>query len=149
MVQTAVDRIKRKAFTAAGMTEAQQRNVEDLRRRKAIVWRDTLLDTKPPYGPYAARPLFGVWAAAPYLHNGSIPTLYDLLSPPQQRPKSFPLGPREYDPVKLGFVVDVACFGEDCLVDTSLVGSDNGGHSFGTDMSESDRMALIEYLKTY
>jgi hypothetical protein len=71
------------------------------------------------------------------------------LSPPQQRPKSFPLGPREYDPVKLGFVADVACFGEDCLVDTSLVGSGNGGHSFGTDMSETDRMALIEYLKTY
>src|SRR5580704_4407241 len=72
VVQTAVD-------AAAGMTEAQQRNVEDLRRRKAIVWRDTLLDTKPPYGPSAARPLFGVWAAAPYLHNGSVP-LYDLLS---------------------------------------------------------------------
>jgi hypothetical protein len=149
VVQTAVDGIKRKAFAAAGMTEAQQRNVEDLGRRKAIVWRDTLLDTKPPYGPYAARPLFGVWAAGPYLHNGSVPTLYDLLSPPQQRPKWFPLGPREYDPVKLGFVVDVACLGEDCMVDTALVGSGNGGHPFGTDMSETDRMALIEYLKTY
>jgi hypothetical protein len=56
---------------------------------------------------------------------------------------------REYDPVKLGFIVDVACLGEDWLVDTSLVGSGNGGHSFGTDMSETDRMALIEYLKTY
>jgi hypothetical protein len=131
------------------MTEAQQRNVEDLGRREAIVWRDTLLDTKPPYGPYAARPLFGVWAAAPYLHNGSVPTLYDLLSPPQQRPKAFPLGPREYDPVKLGFVVDVACFGDDCIVDTALTGSGNGGHTFGTDMSETDRMALIEYLKNY
>jgi hypothetical protein len=50
------------------------------------------------------------------------------------------LGPREYDPVKLGLIVDVACLGEDCLVDTSLVGSGNGGHSFGTDMSETDRM---------
>ena len=149
VVQAAVDGIKRKAFAAAGMTEAQQRNVEDLGRRKAIVWRDTLLDTKPPDGPYAARPLYGVWAAAPYLHNGSVPTLHDLLSPPRQRPTAFPLGPREYDPVKLGFVVDVACSGEDCLVDTSLIGSGNGGHTFGTDMSETDRMALIEYLKTY
>jgi hypothetical protein len=149
VVQTAVDRIKRKAFAAAGMTEARQRDVEDLRRRKAIVWRDTLLDTKTPYGPYAARPLFGVWAAAPYLHNGPVPTLYDLLSRPQQRAKSFPVGPRECDPVKLGFIVDGACLGEDCLDDTSLVGSGNGGHSFGTDMSETDRMAFIEYLKTY
>jgi hypothetical protein len=149
VVRAAVGAIKRKAFAAAGMTEAQQRDVEDLGRRKAIVWRDTLLDTKPPYGPYAARPLFGVWAAAPYLHNGSVPTLYDLLSPPQQRPKAFPLGPREYDPVKLGFVVDVACFGDDCMVDTELTGSGNGGHTFGTDMSETERIALIEYLKKY
>jgi hypothetical protein len=59
------------------------------------------------------------------------------------------LGPREYDPVKLGFMVDVACLGEDCLADRSLVGSGNGGHSFGTDMSETDRMALIVYLRTY
>jgi hypothetical protein len=149
VVQTVVDGIKRKAFAAAKMSYAQQRNVEDFGRRQAVVWRDTLLDTRPPYGPYAARPLFGIWAAAPYLHNGSVPTLYDLLSPPQQRPKSFPLGHREYDPVKLGFAADVACSGEDCMVDTSLPGSGNGGHVFGTDMSEADRMALLEYLKTY
>ena len=97
-VQTAVDGIKRKAYAAAGIDAAQQRVMEDLDRRKAVTWRDTLLDTKAPYGPYAARPLYGIWAAAPFLHNGSVPTLYDLLLPPEQRPKTFALGGRAVRP---------------------------------------------------
>ena len=123
--------------------------MEDLDQRKDVAWRDTLVDTKPPYGPYAARPLYGVWAAAPYLHNGSVPTLYDLLLPPGQRPKTFALGAREYDPVKLGFVVTTTCSQQDCLVDATRTGDGNGGHIWGTDLSASDRMALLEYLKTY
>ena len=51
---------------------------------------------------YRARPLDGVWAAAPYLHNGSIPTLYDLLSPPASRTKRFYVGGREFDPIGWG-----------------------------------------------
>jgi len=120
--------------------------VEDLGRRGSVAWRDTLLDTKSPYAP---RPLYGIWAASPYLHNGSVPTLYHLLLPPDQRPKTFALGSREYDPVKLGFVVDTNCSQQDCLVDTTRVGDGNGGHPFGTDLTEADRMALLEYLKTY
>jgi hypothetical protein len=126
-VQTAVDSIKRKAYAAAGIDAAQQQVMEDLARRGSVAWRDTLLDTQPPYGPYAARPLYGIWAAAPYLHNGSVPTLYDLLLPPAQRPKTFALGARDYDPVKLGFAVTTGCDQQDCLVDTTL----------------------LEYLKTY
>ncbi|MGH7120990.1 MAG: di-heme-cytochrome C peroxidase [Acetobacteraceae bacterium] len=148
-VQAAVDSIKQKAYAAAGIDAAQQRVMEDLDQRGRVAWRDTLLDTKPPYGPYAARPLYGIWAAAPYLHNGSVPTLYDLLLPPAQRPKKFALGGREYDPVKLGFVVTTACGQQDCLVDTTRTGDGNGGHLWGTDLSEPDRMALLEYLKTY
>ena len=148
-VQTAVDGIKGKAYAAAGMDAAQQRVMEDLAQRGSVAWRDTLLSTQPPYGPYAARPLYGIWAAAPYLHNGSVPTLYDLLLPPEQRPKKFALGGREYDPVKLGFVVTTACDQKDCLVDTTRTGDGNGGHLWGTDLSEADRMALLEYLKTY
>ena len=148
-VQTAVGGIKQKAYAAAGIDAAQQRVMEDLDRRGRVNWRDTLLDTQPPYGPYAARPLYGIWAAAPYLHNGSVPTLYHLLLPPEQRPKTFALGAREYDPVKLGFVVATACTQEDCVVDTTRKGDGNGGHLFGTDLAESDRMALLEYLKTY
>ena len=148
-VQAAVDSIKQKAFASAGIDAAQQRAMEDLDRRERVLWRDTLLDTHPPYGPYAARPLYGIWAAAPYLHNGSVPTLYHLLVPPEQRPKTFALGAREYDPVRLGFAVDTACDQQDCVVDATRIGDGNGGHLFGTDLAESDRMALLEYLKTY
>ncbi len=148
-VQAAVDSIKQKAYAAAGIDATQQRVMEDFARRGSVNWRDTLLDTQPPYGPYAARPLYGIWAAAPYLHNGSVPTLYDLLLPPKQRPKTFALGAREYDPVRLGFAVDTSCDQQDCLVDTTRTGDGNGGHLWGTDLSEADRMALLEYIKTY
>lgn len=148
-VQAAVDSIKQKAYATAGIDAAQQRRMEDLDRRGSVMWRDTLLDTKPPYGPYAARPLYGIWAAAPYLHNGSVPTLYDLLLLPAQRPKIFALGERDYDPVKLGFDVGKACRAKDCGIDTRRVGDGNGGHIWGTDLAEPDRMALLEYLKTY
>jgi hypothetical protein len=148
-VQAAVDGIKQKAYAAAGLDEKQRRVMEDLDRREKVTWRDTLLDTKAPYGPYAARPLYGIWAAAPFLHNGSVPTLYDLLLPPERRPKTFALGARQYDPVKLGFAVETSCSQQDCLVDTTRTGNGNGGHIWGTDLSESDRMALLEYLKTY
>jgi hypothetical protein len=147
--QTAVDGIKKKAYAAAGIDAAQQSAMEDLDRRKAVTWRDTLLDTKAPYGPYAARPLYGIWAAAPFLHNGSVPTLYDLLLPPDQRPKKFALGGRRYDAVKLGFVVETSCSQQDCMVDTTRTGDGNGGHLWGTDLSEADRTALLEYLKSY
>ncbi|MBV9538487.1 MAG: hypothetical protein JOY70_06105 [Acidisphaera sp.] len=148
-VQKAVDSIKQKAYAAADIGVAQQHLMEDTNRRGAVAWRDTLLDTQPPYGPYAARPLYGIWAAAPFLHNGSVPTLHDLLLPPQQRPKTFALGRREYDPVNLGFVVETQCAQQDCIVDTTRTGEGNGGHLWGTDLSEPDRMALLEYLKTY
>jgi hypothetical protein len=148
-VQTAVDSIKQKAYAAAGIDAAQQRVMEDLDQRGGAAWRDTLLDTQPPYGPYAARPLYGIWAAAPYLHNGSVPTLYHLLLPPEQRPKTFALGGREYDPVKLGFAVETTCSQQDCVVDTTRTGDGNGGHLWGADLSEADRTALLEYLKTY
>jgi hypothetical protein len=64
-VQVAVDNIKRKAYAVAGIDAAQQAVMEDLDRRGRVTWRDSLLDTKPPYCPYAARPLYGIWAAAP------------------------------------------------------------------------------------
>jgi hypothetical protein len=148
-VQAAVDRIKQKAYAAAGIDAVQQRVMEDLDRRGGVTWRDTLLDTNPPYGPYAARPLYGIWAAAPYLHNGTVPTLYDLLLPPDQRPKRFALDGREYDPAKVGFAVNAACDQQDCMVDTTRTGDGNGGHLWGTDLAEPDRMALLEYIKTY
>jgi hypothetical protein len=78
-----------------------------------------------------------------------VPTLHDLLLPQAQRPARFALWHREFDPVKVGFVDNPP--EEIWIFDTSLQGNSNRGHEgpeFGTDLSEPDRMALIEYLKS-
>lgn len=94
---------------------------------------------------YKARPLNGAWASAPYLHNGSVPTLHDLLLPAGQRPARFAVGRWEYDPKKVGRVSD----GELPFVfDTRLSGNSNAGHEYGTGLAEDERWALLEYLKT-
>lgn len=72
---------------------------------------------------YKARPLNGIWATAPYLHNGSVPTLYDLLLPPEERPVAFSAGRWAFDPVKVGPVQEGAPF----TVDTRLPGNANTG----------------------
>ena len=95
---------------------------------------------------YRARPLNGIWATAPYLHNGSVPTLYDLLLPPAQRPKAFHVGNREYDPVKVGEHPTPAP--GSTLLDTTLPGNSNAGHTWGTTLSAPERWALLEYLKS-
>ena len=101
---------------------------------------------------YVARPLEGVWASPPYLHNGSVPTLDDLLKPENERPVCFPVGHREYDPVKLGYVSDfnkvpVAERSRFFVYDTRIKGNSNKGHLYGTCLSASEREALLEYLK--
>ena len=96
---------------------------------------------------YRARPLNGVWAMAPYLHNGSVPSLYDLLLPPNQRPKTFYVGNWEFDPEIVGYETK-GPFPNAFTYDTWTRGNSNAGHAFGTDLSEENRKALIEYLKT-
>ncbi len=93
---------------------------------------------------YKARPLNGIWASAPYLHNGSIPNLYALLLPPASRPQRFSVGRWEYDPKNVGYVSDGQV---PFVVDTTLSGNRNSGHEYGTKLSEEDRWALVEYLK--
>ncbi|WP_217642444.1 di-heme-cytochrome C peroxidase [Marinobacter zhejiangensis] len=95
---------------------------------------------------YKARPLNGIWATAPYLHNGSVPTLYDLLLPPAERPQSFHVGSHQLDPDKVGF--DITAGPETSLFDTRLPGNRNHGHIYGTDLTDAERWALIEYLKS-
>ncbi len=95
---------------------------------------------------YRARPLDGIWATAPFLHNGSVPTLYDLLLPASQRPQKFWLGSREYDAAHVGYETTATPGG--FLFDTKLSGNYNTGHEYGTKISEADRLALLEYLKT-
>ena len=94
---------------------------------------------------YKARPLNGIWASSPYLHNGSVPTLYDLLRPAAARPKRFAVGRWQFDPKKVGYVSD----GElPWVYDTAMTGNHNSGHEYGTSLSDDDRWALVEYLKT-
>lgn len=145
VVAVAVDAVKAKAYEEEGVSEAEQREFEDTERRGGVYWRDTILTDGRPY---AARPLHGVWAAAPYLHNGSVPTLADLLTPPDERPKEFPLGHRDYDPEKLGFRTDLPREQWKYTVKTAETGNGNGGHTYGTDLSGDEKRALLEYLKT-
>ena len=95
---------------------------------------------------YKARPLNGVWATAPYLHNGSVPTLYDLLLPTAERPRTFFVGRREFDPARVGFRTEAFTGG--FVFDTSLPGNSNGGHEYGSGLSEAERRQLVEYLKS-
>ncbi|HZI48953.1 MAG TPA: di-heme-cytochrome C peroxidase, partial [Pyrinomonadaceae bacterium] len=94
---------------------------------------------------YPARPLAGVWANSPYLHNASVPNLYELLLPAAQRSKKFYTGNVEFDPVNVGFVSDGKQGG--FLVDTTIPGNWNTGHEYGTSLNHQQRMDLIEYLK--
>ena len=91
--------------------------------------------------------LTSVWTTAPYLHNGSVPTLDALLRPSNQRPKKFYLGGYDFDPVKVGYETK-ATAPSAWKFDTSKLGNSNAGHEYGTHLSESDRAALIEYIKT-
>jgi len=103
---------------------------------------------------YANAPMDGMWLRAPYLHNGSVPTLWDLLQPQAARPKAFWRGNDRYDPVAMGFVADVA---EEngrrfFRYDTTVPGNSNAGHDgprYGTALADGEKWALIEYLKTF
>ncbi len=108
---------------------------------------------------YQAPPLDGVWATAPYLHNGSLPTLYDVLNS-KTRPKlftrTFATDDAAYDHKKVGWKVDVlnaapkglAPYEQRKIYDTTQPGRGNGGHTFGDAFSDEERWAVIEYLKT-
>ena len=106
---------------------------------------------------YRARPLDGVWATPPYLHNGSVPNIFALLSPPAERPVQVYLGDRQYDPKLMGYSGKAELPGGFAL-DTTRRGNWNTGHEFADDkgrlgvigraLSVDERMALIEFLKT-
>jgi hypothetical protein len=124
---------------------------------------------------YANQPLDGIWLRGPYLHNGSVPTIRDLLNPADQRPAEFYRGNDVIDQHKLGFVSDVPaengvtffryetrCVGPQCgsaPVQTGTVcvpgpwaGNGNGGHegrAYGTDLAPEQKDAIVEYLKTF
>ncbi len=129
--------VKRVAIEEKGFTPEQARTLDGGRDAH---WRLTK--------GYVARPLIGVWASAPYLHNNSVPSLEDLLKPPQARPAKFFVGTAEYDRAKVGFISNVNKPGS-WEFDTSLPGNSNAGHVWGTSLSDAQRKDLIEYLKTF
>jgi cytochrome c5 len=133
------------------------------------------LDLPQEIEGYKPRPLEGAWATPPFLHNGSVPTLYQMLLPPDQRDKKFFVGRREFDPKHVGFVTTPDADGDDdgFWLDTTIAGNHNTGHAFAADaatwsshlrdpkanplphgvigptFSDDERFAIIEYLKTH
>lgn len=111
--------------------------------------------TFPAEAVYKAGPRDGVWATAPFIHNGSVPNLYEMLIPAAERTKKFYLG-GDFDPVKVG--LDTKAASGTFLMDTTLPGNSNAGHSFenrplgngvvGPLLPEDDRWAIVEYLKS-
>jgi hypothetical protein len=93
---------------------------------------------------YKARSLNGIWATAPYLHNGSVPNLWELLKPPAKRVQQFHVGSRQFDPVNVGFDTGSGEF----VFDTKLPANSNAGHTWGTDLTDEQKWALIEYMKS-
>ena len=103
---------------------------------------------------YANMPLDGVWLRAPYLHNGSVPTMRALLEPASKRPTVFYRGNDVYDTKNLGFVFDIAEQGgrRFSTYDTAKPGNSNAGHEgkrYGTELSAGDKDALVEFMKTF
>jgi len=107
-------------------------------------------------GIYRAKTLKGIWATAPFLHNGSVPSLYELLLTAEKRTRKFKMGTKEFDPVKLGFVFDGPRFltsegAPEFEYDTSLLGNWNTGHEwwFYDELDDEKRYEIIEFLKTF
>lgn len=105
-----------------------------------------------PMPGYKTRPLNGIWATPPFLHNGSVPTLWHLLQKPEDRPVSFYVGSKEFDPKQLGLAHIDTPIGQQFNVYDSegnvILGNWNGGHDYGTDLSDAEKWAIIEYAKS-
>jgi hypothetical protein len=135
-----------KALAQLKLTEAQTADLHGYREFPL---------PSPPVAVYKAAPRDGVWATPPFLHNGSVPNLYEMLLPAKERTKKFYIG-REFDPVKVG--LDTSGKSGTFLLDTSLPGNSNAGHSFedgplgngvvGPLLTEEQRWAIVEYLKS-
>lgn len=139
-------------FEARGLTPAQRAAYSGFRFTPSGA-----LESGWDEPAYKAGPLAGVWATGPFLHNGSVPTIYDLLSPEHERPTAFWVGSRSFDPNKLGFVsadADLPNAAADGLsrFDVALPGNSNRGHVYPARtegvLPPEDRLALIAFLKT-
>ena len=126
-----------------------QKQIEALKGAFPSEETNKLAQAPAPEFKYEARVLQGIWAAAPYLHNGSVPTLAELLKPAAERVTAFKVGPR-YDIDAVGLAVEQTKFDfvyktTDCSARDS--GDSRCGHEFGTKLSPEEKKALLEYLK--
>ena len=97
---------------------------------------------------YCAPPLDGLWLRAPFLHNGSVPNLRELLEPVEKRSAEFYRGYDVYDPANVGFIgTGAEAKRTGWRVDVRERGNGNQGHTYGVDLSAGEKDALIEYLK--
>jgi hypothetical protein len=107
----------------------------------------------PAEPAYESRVMKGVWAVAPYLHNGSVPTLADLLKPPAERPDSFAVGPA-YDLENVGLaktqtkISSVYKTTAACGAKGDASANSRCGHNFGTQLTDHQKKAILEYLKS-
>lgn len=127
---------------------------------------DTTVNPLASLNAYKGRPLNGIWATAPYLHNGSVPSLYDLLLPKKRegdpddgeyRPDQFEVGSREFDPVKVGLKSSGY---KSFTFDTGFPANSNAGHEYASGktaqpngitlrpLNKEEKLDLLEYLKT-
>lgn len=116
---------------------------------------DYPLTDKKHLAGYKPRPLHGIWATPPFLHNGSVRTIYQLLSPVEERDAEFWVGTKEYDPVALGYRNEKIPGA--ILQSASTIGNSNSGHEFRTGCEKygvigpwlppEDRWDIVEYLK--
>jgi len=154
----ALEGLKQEYYKANNVPEETQAEWEGRTRRPVPQWKPSMRSTLAEADKYPdtkggrvypAKPLAGIWATAPYLNNGSVANMWDLLTPPANRPKRFMLGTREYDVHKLGFVTtaDAKSPAPAWEYDTSQVGNANTGHVYGTTLSDDDKWAVIEFLK--
>jgi hypothetical protein len=108
---------------------------------------------------YQAPPLDGIWATAPYFHNGSVPTLDGVLNTkarPKRFTRSFKTGEADYDKAKVGWKVTevrevdakLSAIEQRKIYDTSKPGRANTGHTYGDELTDEERAQVIEYLKT-
>ncbi|NUS99618.1 MAG: hypothetical protein HOP96_01425 [Sphingomonas sp.] len=138
-------------FGLGGAPRVVVEEVPDLRQARL----DACYQANSPYMAYKARPLDGIWATAPYLHNGSVPTLNDLLKPPLQRPREFAVGTRNYDPKNVGYDTRTSAPGNQFTFKARdaqnfpIPGNSNEGHDYGaSQMTPDQRARLLEYLKS-
>jgi len=135
-----------RALSKLEMTDAEKANLHGYREYP---------QPPAPDSVYKAAPRDGVWSTPPFLHNGSVPNLYEMLIPASERTKKFYIT-REFDPAKVG--LDTNQVAGAFLIDTSLLGNSNAGHSFqdgprgngtiGPLLTDEQRWALVEYLKS-